>query len=150
LLDEWSLCDVFFAHSLRELGVRRDAVAKAVARLRPRYPVLLGQRPRRLVMRLASKGTGDSRLRPEIAFDTAPLWRCLATAVSVRNDYLHVQRGRPRDDWRAAFHNALTALSREMRDKRISEKHLDTAIEAVRARRRFSTLPPRQRATLRS
>jgi DNA-binding transcriptional MerR regulator len=149
LLDERSLCDAFFAHSFKELGVRQETVAKAVARLRPRYPALLGQRPRRFVVRFASRDKRDSRLWPELAFDTAPLWFCLATAVSLRNELTHVQRGRPKDNWRAVFQKAVTELSREMQEKRISDKHLDAAIEAVRTRRRSEqtdeavvTVPP--------
>lgn len=136
LLDERSLCDFFFAHSFKELGVRQEAVAKAVARLRPQYQALLVRRPRRFVVRFASRDKKSARLWPELVFDTGPLWQCLRTAVSLRNELLHVQRGRPKDNWRALFHEAVTDLSREMRKKRISDEHLDAAIETVRARRR--------------
>jgi hypothetical protein len=136
LLDERSLCDVFFAHSFRELGVRQETVAKVVERLRPQYPLLLRQRPQRLIVHFASRGERYQRLWPELKFDTRRLWLCLAMAMSLMNDLTHVQRGRPRSNWRLMFRKAMTNLSKEMQDKRISDEQIDAAIETVRARRR--------------
>lgn len=150
LLDEWSLCDVFFAHSFRELGVRQEIFAKMIARLRPQYPLLLGQRPQRLKVHFAPRSQRPaSRVWPELVFDTRPLWTCLATAISARDELTQIQRGRPRKNWRAMFRQAMTELSREMQDKRISDDQIDAAINTVRARRRqgkddeaIVTIPP--------
>jgi len=137
LLDEWSLCDVFFAHACKELGVRQETVAKVVARLRPEYPRLLGQRPQRLRVHFAPRnGRRATRIWPELVFDTRLLWSCLATAILAKDELTQVQRGRPKKDWRALFSKAMNALSKEMQAKRISDEQIDAAIERVRARRR--------------
>jgi hypothetical protein len=137
LLDAWSLCDIFFAHSCKELGVRQQTITRMIERLRPEYPQLLGQRPDRLRVRFAPRGDRRATpIWPTLVFDMRLLWSCLATAVSAKDELTRVQRGRPKKDWRTMFSKAMRELSKEMRAKRISDEQIDAAIEGVRSRRR--------------
>jgi len=137
LLDTWSLCDVFFAHSCKKLGMRQETATKVVERLRPEYPRLLGQRPERLRVHFAPRGDRHATcMWPELVFDTRLLRSCLATAAAAKDELARVQRGRPKEDWRTMFSKAIDALSKEMQAKRISDEQIDAAIESVRARRR--------------
>jgi hypothetical protein len=137
LLDERSLCDVFFAHSLKELGVRQAHYVKVVECLRARYPVLLSKKPERLIVRFAPRREGrDSRIRPDLVFDTRPLFRSVEVLLAAQGAAAQIHRGRPTGDWRATFRDAVTQLSTEMQLKGISEEQIGAAIEDVRADRR--------------
>ncbi len=149
LLDEGSLCDVFFAHSFKGLGVRQGFFVKFIEHLRPQYPLLLSQRPERLrVQFFLQHGKEPDNIRPYVVFDTRPLWRCLAVATSAGEEFAQVQRGRPKKDWRAMFRDAVTQLSKQMHENRISDEQIDAAIEAARVNRRTKvdeavvTVPP--------
>lgn len=154
LLDERSLCDVFFAHSLRGLGVRPEHLVRVVENLRARYPTLLTRKPERLVIRFAPKRRGDARpaeperVWPKLIFDTRPLFRGVEVLHGVGRVDTQIHRGRPKSNWRATFRGAVAQLSSEMQDQRISEGQIDAAIDAVRADRRrrvqeeIVTLPP--------
>ncbi len=149
LLDEGSLCDVFFAHSLKELGVRQRFFVKVIEHLRPQYPLLLSQRPERLRVQFALQHEKEpDKIWPDLVFNTRPLWKCLAVAISAGEEFVQIQRGRPKKDWRAMFREAVMQLSKEMYENRISDEQIDAAIEAARANRRMKvdeavvTVPP--------
>lgn len=137
LLDERSLCDVFFARSLKDLGVRQEFSVRVIEHLRRQYPVLLSERPERLRVQFGPRsGKSLGRIWPELVFDTRRLWECLAVAIAAKDELAQIQRGRPKKDWRAMFREAMIELSKEMQEKHISEEQIDAALEAVRARRR--------------
>jgi len=154
LLDERSLCDVFFAHSLKGLGVRPEHLVRVVENLRAQYRALLTRRPERLIIGFALKRwgharpAGPERVWPKLIFDTRPLFRGLDVLRAVGRADAQIHRGRPKGNWRATFRGAIAQLSTEMQDKRISEGQIDAAIDAVRADRRrraqeeIVTLPP--------
>lgn len=142
LLDERSLCDVFFAHSLKGLGVRPEHLVRVVERLRAGYRTLLTKRPAQLTVRFAPKGresarpAGSEQVWPKLVFDTRPLFRGLEVLNAVGRADTQVHRGRPKGNWRATFRGAVAQLSMEMQDKAISDEDIDAAIAAVRTNRR--------------
>jgi hypothetical protein len=128
---------VFFARSLKDLGVRQEVSVRVIEHLRRQYPVLLSERPERLRVQFGPRsGKGLGGIWPELVFDTRRLWECLAVAIAAKDELAQIQRGRPKKDWRAMFREAMVELSKEMQEKHISEEQIDAALEAVRARRR--------------
>ena len=154
LLDERSLCDVFFAHSLKGLGVRPEHLARVMESLRRRYRALLVRKPERLVIGFAPgrrghvRPAGPDQVWPKLIFDTRPLFQGVDLLHAVGRVDTRIHRGRPKENWRATFRGAVAQLSSEMQDKQISEHQIDAAIDAVRADRRrrvqeeIVTLPP--------
>jgi hypothetical protein len=142
LLDERSLCDVFFAHSLKGLGVRLEHLVRVVQHLRAQYRTLLTERPPQLIIRFAPKRrestrpAGFQQVGPKLVFDTRPLFRGLEVLHAVGRADTQIHRGRPKGNWRATFRGAVAQLSMEMQDKSISDEQIGAAIEAVRAARR--------------
>lgn len=154
LLDERSLCDAFFAHSLKRLGVRQEHLVRVVGHLRAQYLTLLTRRPAQLTVRFAPKQrehTRPSRLErvwPNLVFDTRPLFRGLDVLHAVGRADTEIYRGRPKGNWRATFRGAIAQLSMEMQERRISDEQIEAAVDAVRVDRRrrgeehVVTLPP--------
>ena len=154
LLDERSLCDVFFAHCLKRLGVRPEHLVRVIEHLRGRYQDLLARKPEQLIIgfvpgRRGHAGpAGPEQVWPKLIFDTRPLLKGVDILHAVGRVDAEVHRGRPKGNWRATFRGAVAQLSTEMQDKRISDDQIDAAIDAVRADRHrrvqeeIVTLPP--------
>lgn len=154
LLDARSLCDVFFAHCLKGLGVRPEHLVRVIEHLRSRYQDLLTRKPEQLIIGFAPRRRGHAgpagpeQVWPKLIFDTRPLLRGVDILQAVGRVDAEIHRGRPKGNWRATFRGAVAQLSTEMQDRRISEDQIDAAIDAVRADRRrkvqeeIVTLPP--------
>ncbi len=136
LLDERSVCDLYFAHGFRQIGFAPRHVSRVVRSLRREYQNWLVHQPDRILIRWTAAGQAEGLASlPRLVFDPRPLYTCLLVFRALGPDRAQVQRGRSQGDWRTMFRDAIAQLSREMHDKQISETDIDTAIEAVRAER---------------
>lgn len=133
LWDERSLCDVFFAHSLRVLGVRQSQFVKVVEGLRPLYQLFLRKKPERVVVRFAPRADSPAvGMPPQLVFDTRPLFTWLGVLSSAGRSAMHVQRGRPAENWRASFREAITQAGEELGKRGATNQRIDAAVEHVR------------------
>ncbi len=136
LLDERSVCDLYFAHGFRRLGFAPRHAARVIRSLRREYRSWLTHQPDRILIRWTAEGEAEGLASlPRLVFDPRPLYTCLLVFRALAPDRAHVQRGRPRGEWRTMFRDAIARLSREMHEKRISETDINAAIEAERAER---------------
>ena len=139
LFDDRAFLDAYLAASLFNAGWPSRKTSSLLRHLRQRYNTWLTSSVGTVIVRFEprrSPGTvPDPSQLVSLYFDLTPL-RIWLTRLNAQGGTLQqIERGRPVRNWREEFRAALTALSREMYEKQITEQDIDSAIASVRARR---------------